>query len=412
MRDRISIARVLFACVAVGLVPRVAAGQQLTEAEVVSRALSESARVRAIRARSAEVGAEQLLRRVPPNPVVSFQQEHAGGATDRFLLIEHELATSGRFGLFREAGQAAVMAAELRASRSEFEIKQDARGAFAEMLAAQTRVAEVSKTVATLTELSRRLSEREAAGDGSRFDRLRAEREVAELRAEHGLAEAAVAAARARLAGLLGMSGTAPLVAAGTVASVSAMPTLEVVLTIARTRRADLVAFDSELRRFELERQAASRLGRPQPIVGGGWKQTSVENAGRSSGYAFTVGLSLPLFNRGQAEAALANAGLATARAERDALGIEIEQQVRGAYARASQLQTLIANYNRDALDVSRELIRIATLAYDEGELGILELLDAHRSLITAELRAIDLRTAARLASIELERAIGEEVVR
>ncbi len=412
MRDRITIARVLFACAAAGLLPGVAAGQQLTETEVVSRALAESARVRAIRARSAEVGAEQLLRRVPPNPVVSFQQEHTGGTTDRFLLVEHELTTSGRVRLFREAGEAAVAAADLRAIRSEFEIRQDARGAFAELLAAQARLAEVSKTVATLTELSGRLSEREAAGDGSRFDRLRALREVAELRAEHGLAEAAVAAARARLAGLLGMPGTPPLVAAGAVVPAPALPTLEAVLTTARARRSDLVAFDSELRRFELERQAALRLGRPEPIVRGGWKQTSVGNVAGSRGYALTAGLKLPLFSRGQAETSVANARLATAHAERDALAIDIEQQVRGAHARASQLQTLIGSYTRDALEASRELIRIATVAYDEGELGILELLDAHRALVTAELRAIDLLTAARLASIELERAIGEEVVR
>jgi cobalt-zinc-cadmium efflux system outer membrane protein len=388
-----------------------AAAQELTESEAISRALRESARLRVVRARSAEVAADQQLRRLQPNPVVSFQQERSAGVTDRFLLVEHQLSVSGRLGLLRQAGQAAVTAAELRATRTEFEVRQDTRAAFAELLAAQGRLADVSRTVVTLRDLASRLAEREGAGDGSRFDRLRAEREVAELRAEQTMAEADLAAARARLAGLLGMSGAPSLVATGSIGTV-AVPALDAALSTARTRRADLLALDSDIRRFELDREAATRLSRPQPILGGGWKQTSSERGGSSGGYAFTAGLTLPLFNRGQADHAAANAALTTVRAERDALAIQIEQDIRGAHARLSHMQTLVGDYERDALERSRELVRIATIAYDEGELGILELLDAHRSLVTAELRAVEFRTAARLATIGLERAIGEEVPR
>jgi cobalt-zinc-cadmium efflux system outer membrane protein len=344
--------------------------------------------------------------------VVSFQQEHAAGVTDRFLLVQHELQTNGRFGLLKEAGQAAMAAAELRASRTEFEVRQDARAAFAELLGAQTRAAELSRAVAILGGLVARLAERERAGDGSRFDRLRAEREVAELKAEHGIAEASVAAAGARLAGLMGLPGTPPLVASGPTPSVSTMVNVDTVLTTARTRRTDLLALESDVRRLDLDRQAASRRGRPQPILGGGWKQTSVDDVGARNGYAFSAGMTLPLFNRGRAEIAVADAGLVRVRAEREALAIEIEQEVRGAHARASRLQAIIGSYDRDALEASRELVRIATVAYDEGELGILELLDAHRSLVNAEVRAIEFRTAARLATIGLERAVGEEVAR
>ncbi len=51
----------------------------------------------------------------------------------------------------------------------------------------------------------------------------------------------------------------------------------------------------------------------------------------------------------------------------------------------------------------------IATAAYEEGEYGILELLDAHRVTLGAELRLLDLSAAARRAAIELDRAIGGE---
>jgi outer membrane protein TolC len=52
--------------------------------------------------------------------------------------------------------------------------------------------------------------------------------------------------------------------------------------------------------------------------------------------------------------------------------------------------------------------MRIAEIAYREGEVGILELLDAARTASTAAVRSIDIRLQARLAQIALERAVGE----
>ena len=54
------------------------------------------------------------------------------------------------------------------------------------------------------------------------------------------------------------------------------------------------------------------------------------------------------------------------------------------------------------------ELMQIAEVAYREGEVGILELLDAVRTASRARIRTIDLRLEARLAQIALERAVGD----
>jgi cobalt-zinc-cadmium efflux system outer membrane protein len=56
------------------------------------------------------------------------------------------------------------------------------------------------------------------------------------------------------------------------------------------------------------------------------------------------------------------------------------------------------------------ELRRIAQFAYDEGENGILELLDAHRTSLSMELNALTSRFEAKRAAIELDRVIGTEV--
>jgi outer membrane protein, heavy metal efflux system len=67
--------------------------------------------------------------------------------------------------------------------------------------------------------------------------------------------------------------------------------------------------------------------------------------------------------------------------------------------------QAALAQEQQGAAD---ELVQIAEVAYREGEVGILELLDAVRTASRARIRTIDLRLEARLAQIALERAVGD----
>ena len=58
------------------------------------------------------------------------------------------------------------------------------------------------------------------------------------------------------------------------------------------------------------------------------------------------------------------------------------------------------------------EIERIAEVSYEAGERTILELLDAHRMLLSAERRAVDLQVDARIAAVLLDHATANEVVR
>jgi len=55
-------------------------------------------------------------------------------------------------------------------------------------------------------------------------------------------------------------------------------------------------------------------------------------------------------------------------------------------------------------------LRRIASLSYDAGERGILELLDAYRIAVDAWLRLTDLDAAVALAEIDLELMTAVEI--
>jgi hypothetical protein len=52
----------------------------------------------------------------------------------------------------------------------------------------------------------------------------------------------------------------------------------------------------------------------------------------------------------------------------------------------------------------------LASVAYREGTLGVLELVDAHQSMVDVMLRRVDLDAAVTRSWLELEAAVGVEL--
>jgi cobalt-zinc-cadmium efflux system outer membrane protein len=179
---------------------------------------------------------------------------------------------------------------------------------------------------------------------------------------------------------------------------------LDALMTRAVSTRAELRALERSAERMDLESEAARRARFPVPTVFGGFKRAGDESR-REQGGVFGVSVSLPLFDAGGREAARWAAERSRVEAER----ASIEHQIRSEIARASEALALRqAAVSEDAEKAGDELTRIAEVAYREGEVGILELLDAVRTASRARIRSIELQLDARLAQIALERAVGE----
>ena len=116
----------------------------------------------------------------------------------------------------------------------------------------------------------------------------------------------------------------------------------------------------------------------------------------------------IPLFDSGSRDAARWLAERDRTEAERALT----TQTIRAQVGAASEVLALRQDAIRaaDAASPAAELTQIAEVSYTEGEAGILELLDAHRTAARARIRAIDMRLAARLAQIALERAVGDTI--
>jgi cobalt-zinc-cadmium efflux system outer membrane protein len=276
-------------------------------------------------------------------------------------------------------------------------------------VAAQIRERELIRARDRLQELARVLEKREAAGDAAGFDRLRAEREALEVEADRVGASSARARAQAQLAAFFsGGTDPASLVAQERAGDAVVLPTVEMLVEHAERTRGDLLALQKEVESARLARKAADRRWIPEPEVVAGTKSSSA--GGGDIGSVFGVQAVLPLFDRGQPQAAIADAKASLASARLAALDVALRNEIAAARAAAADRRGAASQYRESALRTTGELERIAQVSYDAGERGILELLDAYRTSSLARVRQAALDAAAREAEIELEFVSGWEI--
>ena len=383
------------------VVPSLVMAQDRTERELVELIVREGPQARAIRAETTVARREQLARLAYPNPAVTYSRESAGFT--EFFQVEQALPLFGSRAALSRAGVAATAAAEAERDARLWLLRSEAAAAITRLVAEQARVESAEAHAREVERLIEILRTREREGEGSRFDRLRAEQELRDARQLVTSAAVSVVEARATLSGMLPPDVVLTKVVAAPFSPQPPVP-VETLMARATTTRAELRALQQSAQRATFEADAARRLRLPSPSVFGGVKRADDE-AGRETGSVFGLSLSIPLFDAGGREVARWTAERARIDAERASIEYRIRSVITGAWAALAMRQAAVS---QDQQGAAEELVRIAEVAYREGEVGILELLDAVRTASRARIRSIDLRLDARLAQIALERAVGE----
>jgi outer membrane protein TolC len=122
------------------------------------------------------------------------------------------------------------------------------------------------------------------------------------------------------------------------------------------------------------------------------------------------VHASIPVFDRGRPERALAVARAAQADARATAFRLVVRGQIAALRAAVLERRQLTERYRTQAVSSAEQIERIAQVSYDAGERSILELLDAYRTGLSARVRQATLDAAVHQAEIELEFASGWEI--
>ncbi len=166
--------------------------------------------------------------------------------------------------------------------------------------------------------------------------------------------------------------------------------------------RPDVRALDAEIAATEAEQRLAKTLRWPDFGLRASYRREGAERIVLGG-----VGLSLPVFNRGQEASAVASARLARLHAERDALVRTVEAEIRGAIAAQEALRGAAAEYERSVLPLIEENERLALESYDGGQIGLAGLLVVRRESLDARRAFIDQLIELRMAEVELRAHAG-----
>ena len=177
----------------------------------------------------------------------------------------------------------------------------------------------------------------------------------------------------------------------------------ENLLARARANRPDIKAAKLEILRLKTEEQLNRRLALPSPTIGTlfGHEQTNEHFAGLS------IGLSLPLFNRRQAEATAIAGRLAQSQQRLRAVELNVEREVRDAHSRyLAALQGLRAS-QQEVVEPARESFGLLEDSFKAGKLDLLSLSVAEREAFEARIGYLDAWFNLAAAKVSLDLTVG-----
>ncbi len=405
----------LLLCILAPAVPAVEPGAQetervspLTEAVAIELALTREAYQHRLDAAAEEAKSNLMQARLHANPNLEFVQETnrspAGETTERTVRVTQALDISGRRKLRTDAARLLVESADLDSASVREQTVSEVRRHFFTVLQLVEKSSAHERWLTRLGELQKIAEILKSGGEASVYDVRRVQREYLSAQASAAEAGAELEASRERLYAVIGPQGRRYAEISGSLVPPPAPPLER--LQESLTSRPDLLSLRNKASAYRLEQRAARRLVLPDVTLGVGVKHLN-DPAYSDTGLVFSLSLPLPLADRGQAaHASLGAKVLATDADYR--LAIEsMLGELRAARIRTESARIAAARLREGALPVSRDLVRIAELAYRAGEMTMLEVLDAHRALLIAEIEVLDLELRAALSRVELERLSG-----
>jgi outer membrane protein, heavy metal efflux system len=391
-------------------------GSALTLDAVRRQAREASPELGAAREALAVAAGEERQAGALTNPNLAYAREKTrdGGRenTQDIALFEQRLEIAGQRGLRRDAARQRREAAERRLAWAELELDFAVTRIFASAVAADARFETAAATSRIFAQARAASSRRRSEGDISGYEDRRIRLEAARYTGLGADAEANRELARSALAAVLSPDGNRSRLREVRLDVPSLPPAqapeLETLVRLALERRADLAAEQREQEALETEARLRAREAVPSPTAGAGYK--TERNAGESDrfdGFVVQLSVPFPLWDRQQGARDAARADARRASLELQRKRREVTLEVEEAWRLLRALQTRLEALGPE-LDADRDIVlRSARTAYDEGEVTLVEWLDAVRANYEVRLEVVALHSDALVRRAALERAIG-----
>lgn len=393
----------------------------ITLADALQLAHQNSPELRAAQASVAKATALERQSGAFANPVFAYGREQTSrpgqsNAQD-IAQVEQLLEIGGQRSARRDAARLRREIAETRLTETSRQLDFEVTNAYVALTAASRQATLADDMRRAFAEAERVQQQRLAAGEVSGYAARRLSLEVTRFAAHY--AELMLVAHTARM--------TLATLVAAPMDSLAALATDTIMLQ--RLGREPLLVLDTlhalamrsrtDLRERRFQVSAAAAEARliaaervPSPVFSGGLKRESIDNgsgAGSLGFRGFVAGLSipLPLFDRRQSALAAGEADVRRVDAELLALQRRAVQEVDVAFESVRTVDTQLALLQSHLGERTRESVRAVQVAYAEGEISLVEWLDAMRAFQEAESTFATLQAESVIRRAALERAVG-----
>jgi cobalt-zinc-cadmium efflux system outer membrane protein len=388
--------------------------ERLTLAEAKASARLHSPEVEA--ARQGVVAATGRARQAGAwvNPTLSYNIESVTGDgqsdSQSILGLEQSIEIGGQRGARREAAAALLLAAKYRLADTERRVDFEVTRTYATAASAGRRAALAGQAATAFARAVQASEARLNAGDVSGYQHRRLALEAARYGAADLAAQLARDSAVYVLGSLTGLSDSLDRIRSLVTEGLTLPPVFggsaDSLVHLALTESPHLLALQSEAAARAAEARLAAAERVPTPVLSGGYKRQEV-NATVLEGFVAGVSVPLPVWDRRAGAVSAARADSAQWTGELEALRRQTRQLVVAAYesqrAIAGTLALLAPQLGANA-GAARHA---AETAYREGEIGLLEWLDAARAYTEAEGTYATLWAEYITRRAALERALG-----
>ncbi len=341
------------------------------------------------------------------NPSFSYALELPGNRnhnpTENFYLFSQRIDLSGRRGLQLSAANLQLKSVEANVQSRLALFKEEARQRFYDVLHHQQRLTVIDAWTNRLANLEKIIVKREAAGDISGYDFRRLRREYASALTQQRTEISILQHSWERLVSLWDENEPVEL-GQEVVGELLPSPPIPLQQLLAKLdQNPSLRSLTQQKSALDLKTEAADRWKIPKFDLGIGAKTFDAPNYS-DTGLLVTVEVPLPLWSQNNAERLRYRAQAQKAESEYRLMYQQTRGEIRAYWQKLTGLLEAVKTFKEKGQFVSDELIDISISSYYGGEIGILELLDAHREHRSYQLELLGLAYTARKTSIELDR--------
>ncbi len=349
------------------------------------------------------------------NPTLSYQREQTSGDgqanSQNIASIDQPIELGGIRGARIDVARLRREVAEARVAAAEAQLDFDVTRAYALAVAADRRATLAQQAASAFARASSVSRTRLVEGDVSGYSHRRIQLEAA--RYAGLLAEASLTrrTARLTLASFLAASVDslrgADLVLDDSVADLAVAIADDSLLSLAARHRAELRAATLEVAAAAAEGRLVARERIPVPTLSAGLKNEQVVGGGDFNGFVAGVSLPLPVWDRRRGAIDAADAEERRRLAEAETVRRRVAREVADAAAAFRAVDEQLSLLRPLLGSESQMALRAAQVAYTEGEISLVEWLDAVRAYQEAEGTFATLRAESLIRRAALERAVG-----